>query len=103
LILYGCGDLINDYEGIGLGAAGRSDLVCLYAATVENDGLLRDLEVLPFRLRRFRLAHMTHEEREWLRDFLNRRSEPFGTKFVTGGQRHWHLAWHEGARLQTPS
>lgn len=97
LILYGCGDLINDYEGIGQSAPGRSDLVCLYAATLENNGRLRDLEVLPYRLRRFRLQHMTHEEREWLRDFLNQRSEPFGTKFVTAGRRHWHLAWNGGA------
>ena len=97
LILYGCGDLINDYEGIGQGAPGRSDLVCLSAATLENDGHLRDLEVLPFQLRRFRLAHMTRDDRGWLRDFLNRRSEPFGTKFVSGEHRHWHLAWHENA------
>jgi poly-gamma-glutamate synthesis protein (capsule biosynthesis protein) len=93
LILYGCGDLINDYEGIADGGPARSDLVCLYAVTLKNDGRLRDLEVLPFRLRRFRLQHMTHDEREWLRDFLNRRSQPFGTKFVTGRHRHWHLAW----------
>lgn len=97
LVLYGCGDLINDYEGISDGGPARSDLVCLYAVTLENDGRLRDLEVLPFRLRRFRLQHMTHDEREWLRDFLNRRSQPFGTKFVTGRHRHWHLAWHDGA------
>ena len=96
LILYGCGDLINDYEGItGLGPA-RSDLVCFYAVTMENDGDLRGLEVLPYRIRRFRLCQMTQDEREWLRDFLNRRSQPFGTNLATAAHRHWHLAWHEG-------
>jgi len=96
LILYGCGDLINDYEGIRHSGPARSDLVCLYAATLETDGCLRDLEVLPFRLRRFRLQRMTRDEREWLRAFLNRRSAPFGTKFATGRRRHWHLARHDG-------
>ncbi len=95
LILYGCGDLINDYEGISNAGPARSDLVCLYAATLENDGRLRDLEVLPYRIRRFRLCRMTHEEREWLRDFLNRRSQPFGTQLLPAARQHWHLAWHD--------
>lgn len=96
LVLYGCGDLINDYEGIGEGGPARSDLVCLYSVTLEKDGRLRDLEVIPFRIRRFSLRRMEHDEREWLRGFINRRSESFGTKFVTGRRRHWHLAWHDG-------
>lgn len=95
LILYGCGDLINDYEGIASGGSARSDLVCLYAATLQNDGRLRDLEVLPYRIRRFQLGHMTHEEREWLRDFLNLRSQPFRTQFLPASHQHWHLAWHD--------
>ena len=37
LILYGCGDLINDYEGLPAHGHHRSDLVCLY-------GLQRDPE-----------------------------------------------------------
>jgi len=97
LILYGCGDLINDYEGIGHGGALRSDLVCLYAATLADNGTLRDLEILPFRLRRFRLERMDHDEREWLADMINRSSEPFHTRFASGDRRHWHLAWHHGS------
>lgn len=96
LILYGCGDLINDYEGVADGRPARSDLVCLYAATLGNNGDLRDLEVLPFRISRFRLMRMEHGEREWLRGFINDRSAPFGTRFAAGSRRHWHLAWDEG-------
>lgn len=102
LILYGCGDLINDYEGITGGGPARSDLVCLYAATLENNGHLRELEVLPYRIRRFRLSRMTDEEREWLRDFLNRRSPPFRTRFVSAPRRHWHLAWDEDPSSESP-
>lgn len=62
LILHGCGDLINDYEGIAPGpgrrldrAGLRGDLNGLYFATLEPDGRLRALEVVPMQLRRLRL------------------------------------------------
>jgi poly-gamma-glutamate synthesis protein (capsule biosynthesis protein) len=60
-ILYGCGDLINDYEGIaeplGRPPALRSDVVCLYLLELRRaGGELERLEVVPFRLRRFRLS-----------------------------------------------
>lgn len=93
LILYGCGDLINDYEGIGRSAPYPSDRVCLYAATLEEDGALDNLEVIPFRIHRFRLQQMDKDDREALREAINQSSEPFGTRFVPGAQRHWHLAW----------
>lgn len=93
LILYGCGDLINDYEGIAGQTPARSDLVCLYAVTLAADGSLHDLEVLPYRLHRFRLQRMDRGEREWLADFVNRRGEVFGTRLKSGERQHWHLAW----------
>jgi poly-gamma-glutamate synthesis protein (capsule biosynthesis protein) len=98
LILYGCGDLINDYEGILQTSPGRSDLVCLYAVTLEKDGRLRDLEVLPFRLERFRLRRLAGKDRARLADFINRRSQPLGTRLTKGPQRHWHLTWPEAAK-----
>ena len=60
LILYGCGDLINDYEGIGpqpwLDHGLRSDYACLYLATLDAaNGHLRGLDIVPMILRRFRL------------------------------------------------
>lgn len=91
LILYGCGDLINDYEGIETSEAARSDLVCLYGVTLRNDGTLQDLEIMPFQLRRFRLCHARNEDREWLREFINRRSESLGTHIESGPFRHWRL------------
>lgn len=91
LVLYGCGDLVNDYEGIGHTETARSDLVCLYAVTLHDDGALQDLEIMPFQLRRFRLVHARPEDREWLRQSINRRSRPFGTRMENGPFRHWRL------------
>ena len=95
LILYGCGDLINDYEGVATGHHERSDLVCLYAVTLHADGTLQDLEVMPYQLHRFRLQHPARDEREWRRAFINNRSTSCGTKLATADHRHWHLAWHQ--------
>lgn len=95
LILYGCGDLINDYEGITPDEGQRTDLVCLYAATLDDDGMLSGLEVMPYRLRRFRLERADRGDREGMRAAINRRSGAFGTELVPAARQHWQLAWHQ--------
>lgn len=86
LILYGYGDLIHDYEGLSPASPGRSDLVCLDAVTPEKNGDLRHLDVLPFRLQRFRLRLVKAHERARLADFINR------------PHHHWHLIWPNGRK-----
>ncbi|HSB99577.1 MAG TPA: CapA family protein, partial [Burkholderiaceae bacterium] len=73
LVLHGCGDLINDYEGIAARGELRSDVGCLYAVTISrSDGLLRALQIVPFQLRRFRLGELDGAARRWLHDLLVR-------------------------------
>ncbi|MFC4350732.1 CapA family protein [Fodinicurvata halophila] len=73
LILYGCGDFINDYEGIGGHTDYRPELVLGYLAELDpTHRRLETLEMLPFRTRRFRLQHATGEEASWLAGTLNR-------------------------------
>ncbi|QKT03509.1 CapA family protein [Ectothiorhodospiraceae bacterium 2226] len=80
LILYGCGDLLNDYEGIGGYQAFRGELGLLYLATLDPaDGRLRRLVLLPTCTRRFRLHRAAPAEREWLQRVLARESAPLGT------------------------
>jgi poly-gamma-glutamate synthesis protein (capsule biosynthesis protein) len=67
LVLHGCGDLLNDYEGIVAPGHLRSDVACAYAATLDRgDGRLRALQVLPFQLRRLRLEHAGAQALAWL-------------------------------------
>lgn len=48
LILYGCGDFLNDYEGIGGYEEFRADLALMYFATVEpSTGKVFDLHMTP--------------------------------------------------------
>ncbi|MEX0796315.1 MAG: CapA family protein [Acidimicrobiia bacterium] len=84
LILYGCGDLINDYEGIGGHDEFRPGLGALYLVTFTHAGL-KELEMIPMRLRRFRLQLSEREDVSWLAWALTRASRPFGTKFEDVG------------------
>jgi poly-gamma-glutamate synthesis protein (capsule biosynthesis protein) len=79
-ILYGCGDFMNDYEGIGGYEEFRGDLVLLYLVTLEvPGGRLKRLEALPFRIRRVRLERASTNDATWLRDRLDREGDRFGT------------------------
>ncbi|HEX7120958.1 MAG TPA: CapA family protein, partial [Gemmatimonadaceae bacterium] len=56
LILYGCGDFLNDYEGIGGYEQYRGELTLMYFATLDAaTGALRRITMTPLRMRRFRL------------------------------------------------
>src|SRR5690606_10004038 len=47
LVLYGCGDFLNDYEGISGYEAYRSELTLLYLPTLAPDGALRSMSLVP--------------------------------------------------------
>lgn len=88
LILYGCGDLINDYEGI-VGDPSedvfRDDLHLLYFADVEPDtGRLASLGMDVVRSRRMRLEPAPDEDVEWLGEQLTAAGRRFGTRLLTG-------------------
>jgi poly-gamma-glutamate synthesis protein (capsule biosynthesis protein) len=85
LILYGCGDLINDYEGIGGHETYRPDLGAMYLVTFDPESGLVDLELAPTRMRRFRLEAGGAHDREWLRERLSREGERFGTRLESSG------------------
>ncbi|MFI2412067.1 CapA family protein [Streptomyces sp. NPDC018947] len=85
LVLYGCGDLVDDYEGIGGYGRYRDDLRVLYLVSVEaGTGRLVDARLVPLRARRMRLEHASPEDTEWLRAVLDRHSRTFDTR-IEGG------------------
>lgn len=81
LILYGCGDLIDDYEGIGGYHEYRDDLRLLYFASVQpGTGDLLELRMVPMQARRMRLHRADAGDVAYLRDVLNRASDGFGCR-----------------------
>ena len=86
LILYGCGDLLNDYEGIGGHEAFRGDLGVLYFPTLERgSGRLLGLEMRVMRMRRFRLERAGPADVSWLAERLSREGRRFGTRVEAAG------------------
>jgi poly-gamma-glutamate capsule biosynthesis protein CapA/YwtB (metallophosphatase superfamily) len=73
LILYGCGDFVDDYEGIPGHEAYRDDLRLAYLVSAEADtGRLAGVRMVPLRVRRLRLEPAADEDRAWLRATLDR-------------------------------
>ena len=67
LILYGCGDLLTDYEGIPGHEEFRPELGAWYIVTFDGrGGAMKDLSLVPTRVRRFQLTTPSKEEGEWL-------------------------------------
>jgi poly-gamma-glutamate capsule biosynthesis protein CapA/YwtB (metallophosphatase superfamily) len=81
LILYGCGDFIDDYEGIGGYEKYRDDLRLLYFATLEQaTGRLVGLRMVPMQARQLRLCHTSAEDTEQMRSLLNGIGNRFGSR-----------------------
>ena len=87
LILYGCGDFLNDYEGIEGHDAFRSDLALMYFADLDPaDGALSALEMAPMQVRNFRLNRPAGGDVDWLRRRLDRECRRFGGQVRRAGE-----------------
>ncbi len=81
-ILYGCGDLINDYEGIRGHEEFRPDLRVVYLLDFDpNSGNVEELELAAFISRRLSLESAPREEVRWLAERLADQSRELGTRF----------------------
>ena len=77
LVLYGCGDLINDYEGIAGQELFRGDLRLLYLARLDPAGRLDELRMVPLQSRQMRLRLATGVDARWLHRVLRKASSGF--------------------------
>jgi len=83
LILYGCGDFLNDYEGIRGYEEYRSDLSLMYFADIEpTTGNLAALEMIPLQIRNFQLKYPQRQDIEWMQRTLQRQCLRFGAGMV---------------------
>jgi poly-gamma-glutamate capsule biosynthesis protein CapA/YwtB (metallophosphatase superfamily) len=79
-IFYGCGDLLNDYEGIARYRAWRQDLVLLYRLRFGHERSDIELQLRPLMIRKMRLEHASEADAGWLMEALGGCSRPFGTE-----------------------
>ena len=83
LILYGCGDFLNDYEGIRGYECYRDDLTLMYFVDLDpTGGSLQALRLVPLQIKNFRLSIPSQRDIEWIQGTLDRECRRFGTKVV---------------------
>ena len=78
-ILYGCGDFINDYEGIHGYEEYRGDLGVMYFLKMDRaTGSLLSLEMVPTQMRALQVVYASAQDTKWLKELLNKESRRFG-------------------------
>ena len=80
LVLYGCGDFLDDYEGISGYEQYRDDLVLMYFADIDQAGALVALDLVPLQIRNFRLTRPATDDVGWLQQTLDRECRQFGVR-----------------------
>ena len=85
LILYGCGDLVDDYEGIRGHDQYRHDLRLLYLPRLNPiSGEVVELRMAPLQARQMRLHRASHRDARWLKTVLDEVSRSFGSRIDLG-------------------
>ena len=99
LILYGCGDFLNDYEGISGCEEFRGDLGLLYLPSLDaTSGALLRLLMTPTRISGFRVRRAAGADVDWLLETLCREGRRFGTSVRRTEDGRLELQWStEGA------
>lgn len=94
-ILYGCGDLISDYEDIKGEERYRGDLSLMYFLSLDpGTGRLLNLEMSPMQIRKFRLQHPAERDRSWLKQNLADQFTSLGTGLKDTGNGRFELIFH---------
>jgi poly-gamma-glutamate capsule biosynthesis protein CapA/YwtB (metallophosphatase superfamily) len=94
LILYGCGDFIDDYEGIEGYEDYRDDLALMVFADIDPaSGALAASEIVPLQIRHFRLNRADGQDVAWIRQRLARESCRFGTAIAAAAPGRLALSW----------
>lgn len=99
LILYGCGDFLNDYEGIKGSEEFRDDLVLMYFADIVPEGGLATLEIVPLQIRNFRLARPVKDDIRWMQQTLDREYGKYGAGVALRPDGRLKLSWTAGNRI----
>ena len=84
-ILYGCGDFINDYEGISGHEEFKSHLSLMYFLDMDKQSLkLKELELVPLEVKNFRLQKACDKDCQWLFETLRDKSRNLPARFELG-------------------
>ena len=96
LVLYGCGDFLNDYEGIAGDEYYKDDLNLMYFPTVDpSTGRLVKLQMTSTQIKHFKVNRSSKEDAVLLADILKREGRKFGTGVKLGKGHVLTLLWRQ--------
>jgi poly-gamma-glutamate synthesis protein (capsule biosynthesis protein) len=103
LILYGCGDFLNDYEGIDNDEYYRAGLGLMYLVTIDpSTGRLIQLEMVPAQIKCFKANRTSSEDALWLANILHREGRQFGTRVKLDEGNKLTLLWSRSQMNDEP-
>ncbi len=93
-IIYGCGDLLSDYEGISGHESYKAHLGFLYFVTFDfTNGHLVSLKLVPTEVKKLQLTQPDKKDRKWVQKVLNRECAQFGNKVKLENVNTLSLIW----------
>ena len=93
-IIYGCGDFLNDYEGISGKRSFRGDLGLMYFVTTNPEtGELESLRLVPTQIKRMQITDPDIKDKNWMYEILNRESRVFSTSFQQAHDKSLVAVW----------
>ena len=94
-ILYGCGDFINDYEGIGGYEKYRDDLGFMYfTESNPRNGQLISLQLVPTQMKNMRINSPENKDIKWMHSTLNRECKKLKTNVEWLDGDIFNLVWN---------
>ena len=94
LILYGCGDFINDYEGIHGNEEFRGSLGMMILPALEpGTGKLLRLQLVATQIKRFQVVRAPEADARWLCAVLNREGRDLDTSCCLAADNRLDVAW----------
>lgn len=94
-IIYGCGDFLNDYEGISGHEYFRGDLALMYFPSIDPlTGKLVRFQMTPTRTKHFKVNKASKADALWLKKILNREGKKLGTRVKENKDNVLTLEWN---------
>jgi poly-gamma-glutamate synthesis protein (capsule biosynthesis protein) len=92
IIFYGCGDLINDYEGISGYEEFRNDLALMYIVEFASDGNLKECKLFPMRIQHFSLKAAGEPGCKWFENIYRGSAKIRGADIIVNDRRSLRIA-----------
>ena len=100
-ILYGCGDFLDDYEGIGGDEYYRGDLGLMYFVSMDpSTGRLVSLHMTPTQVKHFKVNRASGADAQWLKEILDREGKKFGTRVRLNRDNTLTLEWWNNGTME---